>query len=152
MARLCAVQAQDYAGAKWALGLRAKGLVDAGVEQAFNAGSILRTHVLRPTWHFVVPADIRWMLALTAPRVRAASAYYDRQHGLDKPTLRRSRVVFERALRGWKHLTRPELASALERAGITASGPRLAHLMLHAELDGSTRLELKAWGYQIFTK
>lgn len=135
MARLCAVQAQDYAGAKWALGLRAKGLVDDDVEQAFNAGSILRTHLLRPTWHFVAPADIRWMLTLTAPRVRAASAYYDRQHGVDKPILRRSRVVLERALQGGKHLTRLELAAALERAGIRASGPRLAHLMLHGELD-----------------
>jgi hypothetical protein len=135
VARLCAVQAQDYAGARWALGLRAKGPCDADVEQAFDAGKILRTHVLRPTWHFVVPADIRWMLALTAPRVRAVSAYYDRQHGVDARALRLSRKVFERALRGGRHLTRPQLASALEGAGVSAAGPRLAHLMLHAELD-----------------
>jgi hypothetical protein len=69
VAWLGAVQAQDYAGAKWALSQRAKGLTDAAVDQAFAAGAILRTHVLRPTWHFVTPADIRWMLALTAPRV-----------------------------------------------------------------------------------
>ena len=57
---------------------------DADVEQACRDGRILRTHVLRPTWHFVLPADIRWLLALTAPRVRAAMAYYDRKLALDE--------------------------------------------------------------------
>jgi len=70
--RLGAVQAQDYAGAKWAVGMRTRGAVDAVVEQGLSDGSILRTHVLRPTWHVVTPADIRWMLALTAPWVKAA--------------------------------------------------------------------------------
>jgi hypothetical protein len=70
--RLGAVQSQDYAGAKWALAQRSRGLTDEAIDQAFNAGKILRTHFLRPTWHFVTPEDIRWMLKLTAPRVRAA--------------------------------------------------------------------------------
>src|SRR5436190_19067306 len=74
---LGAVQAQDYAGAKWALGLRMRSATDAFVERALDAGKILRTHVLRPTWHFVTPADIRWMLALTAPRVKARMAVYE---------------------------------------------------------------------------
>ena len=79
-----AVQAQDFPAAKWGLCMRARGgLLDLDVEQAFNDGAILRTHVLRPTWHFVSPADIRWMLKLSAPRVHAASAYYYRQAGLD---------------------------------------------------------------------
>jgi hypothetical protein len=68
---LGAVQAQDYAGAKWALGIRTRGADDAVIEQAVSDGSIIRTHVLRPTWHFVAPGDLRWMLALTAPRVSA---------------------------------------------------------------------------------
>jgi len=72
--RLVAVQAQDYAGAKWALGLRLQGIDDRQVERAFNAGEILRTHLLRPTWHFVSPADIRWLLMLTGPRVQARNA------------------------------------------------------------------------------
>jgi hypothetical protein len=75
---LGAVQAQDYVGAKWALAQRTQGATDAGIERELSDGSILRTHVLRPTWHFVTPRDIRWMLALTAPRVRAAMAYQDR--------------------------------------------------------------------------
>jgi hypothetical protein len=56
---------------------------DAEIEQALAKGKILRTRVLRPTWHFVSPADIRWMLALSAPRVNALSAYYYRQFDLD---------------------------------------------------------------------
>ena len=68
VAWLGAVQSQDYAGAKWAVAQRTKGLTDAAIEQAFTNGDILRTHVMRPTWHFVTPEDIRWMLALTAPR------------------------------------------------------------------------------------
>ena len=68
---LVAVQAQDYAAAKWALALRCPGATDSLVEQAIANGRIVRTHVLRPTWHFVDPADIRWLLALTAQRVIA---------------------------------------------------------------------------------
>jgi hypothetical protein len=132
---LGAVQAQDYAGAKWALALRAGGLTDAKIERAFDAGEILRTHVLRPTWHFVTPADIRWMLALTAPRVKAASASYDRKLELDGKLLARTQRAFERALRGGRNLTRTELSAVLQKAGIAASGQRLGHVMLHAELD-----------------
>jgi len=133
---LGAVQAQDYAGAKWALALRlGGGHTDADVERAFDEGRILRTHVLRPTWHFVAPQDIRWMLALTAPRVRAAMAYYDRQLDLTEPLCRRSQAVLAKALGGGAHLTREELGQALARAGIVAQGQRLGHLMLRAELD-----------------
>src|SRR5687767_4908678 len=71
VAQLGAVQAQDYSGAKWALGQRVKDTSDATLDQLFNQGEILRTHIMRPTWHFVTPADIRWILELTAPRVHA---------------------------------------------------------------------------------
>ena len=135
VAWLGAAQAQDYAGAKWALGLRAKGLTDAAVEQAFDEGAILRTHILRPTWHFVAPADIRWMLALSAPRVHAVNAYAYRTFELDAAVLARSRAALERALAGGRQLTRLELAKVLQRAGVQADGPRLAHVMMHAELD-----------------
>ena len=81
---LGAVQAQDYALAKWALGLRVPGATDDEVEQAFADGAILRTHVLRPTWHFVTPADIRWLLALTAPRVQQINASLYRKIEIDR--------------------------------------------------------------------
>src|SRR5213075_249908 len=87
---LGAVQAQDYAAAKWGLAQRTRGVTDAEVEKEISDGAILRTHVLRPTWHFVVPADIRWMLELTAPRVRALLAHNDRQLELDAAVLSRS--------------------------------------------------------------
>jgi hypothetical protein len=132
---LGAVQSQDYAGAKWAVAQRVRACSDADVERACDRGDIVRTHVLRPTWHFVAPADVRWMLALTAPRIHAASAYYVRQLGLDLRTFERSNAVLAASLRGNRHLTRDELGEDLRRAGIRAEGPRLAYLMMRAELD-----------------
>jgi len=133
---LGAVQAQDYAGAKWALAQRMLNTTDAALDEAFADGSILRTHLLRPTWHFVTPKDIRWMLKLTAPRVHAVSAYMVRQSGLDKAIFKKSNVTLEKALRGDKQLTRTELASNLDKAGISADGFRLGYLMMYAELEG----------------
>jgi hypothetical protein len=135
--RLGAVQAQDYGSAKWGVGTRTRGAVDAVVERAVNEGSILRTHVLRPTWHFVTPADIRWMLALTAPRIKAAMACYDRQQGLDAAVFRRSNSALSRALRDGTQLTRAELAQLFRGARVNATGPeRLGRLLMRAELEG----------------
>lgn len=136
VAWLGAVQSQDFAGAKWALSQRTDGLTDAALEQAFAEGDMLRTHILRPTWHFVTPVDIRWMLALTAPRVRAAMAYMNRQLGLDIAIFKKSNAVLTKALRGNKQLTRPELGQILEKAHVPVDGLRLGHLMARAELDG----------------
>ena len=134
---LGAVQAQDYAGAKWALGLRLQAATDGDVEQAFTAGTILRTHLMRPTWHFVTPADICWMLALTAPRVHAVNAYYYRKLELDQKTFTRSNSALEKALQGGKQLTREELRTILRRAGIATDGElRMGYIMMRAELDG----------------
>ena len=82
---LTAIQSQDFGMAKWAIGLRLPGSDEAPIEKAFNEGLILRTHVLRPTWHFVTPADIRWLLALTAPRVHSFCASYYRKKELGLP-------------------------------------------------------------------
>jgi hypothetical protein len=133
---LGAVQAQDYAGARWALGLRLPDVTDPVIEQAFNNGAILRTHVMRPTWHFVAPEDIRWMLELTAPRVNAASAYMYRQLKLDDALFKRSNATIAKALQGGKQLTRAELALKLESAGINVSDSmRLGYIVSRAELD-----------------
>jgi hypothetical protein len=130
------MQAQDYAGAKWAIGLRVPGLNDADVESAFDAGTILRTHVLRPTWHFVTPADIRWMLRLTAPRVHAFNAPYYRREGLDRATLARFRRRVERALAREPFLTREQIASATAAGGVALKGLALALALMDAELEG----------------
>ena len=135
--RLGAVQSQDYPGAKWGVAMRTPAATDAAVEHAVNDGAILRTHVLRPTWHFVAAADIRWMLALTAPRVRARMAPYNRHLELDDKVFARSAAVIVKALIGGKQLTRSELGDVLRRARIdSGAGQRLAHLMMRAELDG----------------
>lgn len=133
---LGAVQAQDLAGAKWGVGLRCKGCSETVVEQSFNSGAILRTHLMRPTWHFVAPEDIRWLLALTAPSVHTRLAYMYRQCELDATILNKSAQVIVESLRGGNQLTRPELALALAKAGIVAAGMRLAHLLMYAELEG----------------
>lgn len=133
---LGAVQAQDYAAAKWALGLRLQGVTSDDIEQAFTDGAILRTHLMRPTWHFVSPTDIRWLLALTAPRVNAATAYYYRKFELDETIFQCSNAVFVKGLQGGKQLIRPELVSVLQHAGIATDDLRLTHILFHAELDG----------------
>ena len=137
VARLGAVQAQDYGAAKWGIGLRGRGLVDAEVERAFNAGEIIRTHVLRPTWHFVAPADLRWLLHLTAPHVHRANGPYYRKAGIDSTVIRRSTAILEKSLRDHAYRTRAEVEVALQRAGIGASDSQgLSYLMMRAELDG----------------
>src|SRR5688572_2980931 len=77
-----AIQAQEYAVTKWSIGLRLKKLIDTDVEKVFNEGKILRTHLMRPTWHFVLPEDIRWILGLTAPRVHPINFYMCNKLGL----------------------------------------------------------------------
>lgn len=134
---LGAVQAQDFPAAKWALGLRMRSATDRAVEKAYNEGQILRTHVMRPTWHFVAPEDIRWMLELTAPRVNARAGPYFRKYELDAAVFKRANKILTKALQGGKHLTRAELRAALNKSGVAADDLiRLTHIMLRAELDG----------------
>ena len=133
---LGAVQAQEFGSAKWALGLRLpEATTEAAIDRAFDEGRILRTHVMRPTWHFVGPSDIRWMVELTAPRVDQTISHYCRRLGLDNALRTRAAAIFERALDG-QPLTRGELATHLGRAGIAAKGISLAFLTISAELAG----------------
>lgn len=132
-----AVQAQEYAAARWGLALRmTKRTTDGEIERAVNEGRILRTHVMRPTWHFVAADDIRWMLDLTAARVRRTMAHYGRREGLDAALVSRALGIFERALGGHHHLTRGELGQRLALEGVVAKGVPLALLTMYAELDG----------------
>jgi hypothetical protein len=136
VAWLGAVQAQEFGPAKWGLGLRLpEGTNDKSIDNAFDAGHILRTHVMRPTWHLVASTDIRWMLELTAPRVQRTISHYCRRLGLDGAVCTRAASIFERALDG-QALTRTELSRHLERAGMGAKGIALAMLTIFAELEG----------------
>ncbi len=134
---LGAVQAQEFTPAKWALGLRlSPGITDAKIQRAFDAGRILRTHVMRPTWHFVAPADIRWMTELTGAGVHRRMAIYDRQLGLDESVFKRAMKVCERVLRDGNFLTREELGQHFAAAGLPASGWALGHIALYVEAEG----------------
>ena len=134
---LGAVQAQDYAAAKWAVGLRLRNITDDAIEQAVADGAILRTHVMRTTWQFVSPDDIRWFLALFAPRIHAAYAFAYRRLELDDTIFLRCNDALIQALRGGKQLTRSEIMTVLQHAGIgTNDGQRYGTIIIHAELDG----------------
>ena len=133
---LGAVQAQEYQPAKWGLALRlgsANG--DAAIERAITDGHILRTHVMRPTWHFVARDDLHWMLELTAPRVHKTMSVYNRHQGLEKADIVRAVGIFERSLSGGDHLTRAELGERLAHAGYRVSSLQLSLLTMYAELE-----------------
>jgi len=132
---LTAVQAQDYGAAKWALAQRSRATTDVELDRLFDQGAILRTHVLRPTWHFVLPEDIGWLLALTGPRVRAGLVGRYRRLELDDKVAGRAVTLFTAALAGGSHLTRGELGEVLSAGRISPDGQRLPHLIMHAELD-----------------
>ncbi len=136
VSHLGAVQSQDFAAAKWALGLRIKNSTDEKIEKDFNDGKILRTHVLRPTWHFVLPEHIRWMLALTAPRIKTFMGHYNKKLELTDAVFTKSNTTIIKALKENRYLTRQELKTYLEKAGIKTDVQRLAHIVMWAELDG----------------
>ncbi|GAB3494154.1 winged helix DNA-binding domain-containing protein [Spirosoma knui] len=134
---LGAVQSQEFTDAKWSVAQRMPtGFTYDAFIQAFNEGAIVRTHVLRPTWHFVAPTDIRWMLALTAPRIKSFMKTNDRKLGLDEALYTRTNALIQQALEDGKHLTRAELADILRQNGIGVVATALAHVMIRAEIDG----------------
>ncbi len=118
-----------------AIRLRIQNANNAIIEQAINDGKILRTHLLRPTWHFVSPEDIRWLLALTGPRINAINAGMYKKFELDTNTLNKGNDVFVKALQGNRQLTRTQLADVLKDNGIATDELRFTLLLMHAELD-----------------
>lgn len=157
---LGAVQAQDYYGAKWALGLRMRAATDEAIEKAFAAGEILRTHVMRPTWHFVTPADIRWLLELTAPRINAANRFYYRKLELDEVVFKLTNKAIAKALQGGRQLTRDALRSVVQRTGVAANDrpddpQRFNNILFRAELDAvicSGARQGKQFTYALFAE
>ncbi|WPO79985.1 winged helix DNA-binding domain-containing protein [Flavobacterium sp. KACC 22761] len=130
-----AMQAQDYAMAKWAIGSRCNSS-EKEIEEAINSGKIIRTHILRPTWHFVSPDDIYWMLDLSASQVKRFTASAAKKYGYDEKKLNQANAAIEKLLAGNNHLTRNEI---MQELGIkkTASDDFLsAAIMMNAELDG----------------
>lgn len=132
---LGAVQAQDYGGAVWAIGQRLKGATAESIEQAFNKGEIIRTHVLRPTWHFAAPEDARWMLDLTAKRIRMHTAARLRFLELNDAIFEKCTSIITRLLEGGKQLARTEIAAALKQGGVVTNEHSLIHITLELELQ-----------------
>lgn len=133
---LTAVQAQDYRGALWSIGLRLPGSTVAQVERAIAERTIVRTWPMRGTLHFVAAADVRWMLRLLTPRVIRGTAGRERQLELDEAVFARSSRVVESALRDGAVLTRSEMYEALERARISTASQRGIHILSRLSQQG----------------
>lgn len=133
-----AVQAQDYTMAKWAIGLRLKTATCSMIDEALGKGEIVRTHVMRPTWHLVAGEDVRWMLKLSGQRIRMAMASWVKGSGLEIPEslYMKCNALIEKILAGNKSLTRQEIGEALVKAGVAMEHRSINYLMSRAEIDG----------------
>ena len=131
-----AIQAQDYIMSKWAIGIRLPGSTESLIESSVNNGEIIRTHLMRPTWHFVSSDDIYWMLDLTAPQILSSLKFRDKELELTKDIYNRSNYVIENSLRDGNHLSRAMLMAEIVNSGIRVDENRGSHLLMKAELDG----------------
>jgi hypothetical protein len=137
VAWLGAVQAQDYLGGLWAVGLRLRGTTERDIERALDERTIIRTWPMRGTLHFVAADDARWMTELMAPRILAGNAgRLKREHGIDDNVAGHARALLRRALEGGRQLSRDAIYAALEGAGIAASGGRGLHLLWRLAQEG----------------
>src|SRR5262245_43986279 len=137
VAWLGAVQAQDYLGALWAIGLRMRNAVEADIERALADRTIIRTWPMRGTLHFVAAADIRWMLELLTPRIAANnSQLFLRYFDLDESAFARSKDLVARALQGGRQLTRNAMYKMLEAGGVSAASQHGRHILWRLAQDG----------------
>jgi hypothetical protein len=134
---LLAVQAENPSQAAWAVASRTQNPDQADLAALLDDGAVLRTHVLRPTWHFVRAEDIGWLLDLTGPRVRRVTGQQLRvTHGLDERSIDQAVTAVTQVLASRGQLTRAQLADELRERGIRSSGQMLMILLAHVELDG----------------
>jgi hypothetical protein len=131
-----AMQAQDYASARWALGVRCANLSDAAVEQAITERTIVRTWALRNTLHFVAAEDVHWLIGLIGPVMLARNAAHYRKNGLDAAGFEKIDARIRTVLQGGQQLRREELFVALEQVGIATAGMRGASILYRAALSG----------------
>jgi hypothetical protein len=129
------MQAQDFNMAKLAVGIRTTGSTETAIEKAINDGDIIRTHVLRPTWHFVTPENIGWMLDLSSEKIKAVMRSSDKQLGITEEIYKKSNPLFEKVLEKAEYLTREELKEVLSSNNIDTSEFRVSHLLMRAELE-----------------
>lgn len=134
-----AVQSQDVPGASWGIAQRMEPAAAATIDSvgaAMDEGRIVRTHGPRPTWHFLAPQDLRWILSLVGPRVEVQNGSINRREGITDVELGRAIAILRERLAGGRAMTRPELAAAFAEGGIErAEGLRVGLLGMHAELE-----------------
>jgi hypothetical protein len=134
---LLAVQAENAGQAAWAVAARTQNPDQADLAALQDDGAVLRTHVLRPTWHFVRAEDLGWLLDLTGPRIRQITGRQLRDaHGLDERSADQAVTTVAEILADRGQLTRAQLADELRERGIGDSGQLLMLLLAHAELAG----------------
>lgn len=131
-----AMQSQTLDMAKWAIGARLEKKVAKDIDEALNAGKIIRTHILRPTWHFVSAEDVRWMLDLSASRLKPVYLSYAKIHGIGESDIYRTIPFLEKVLTGGKHLTKEEIGSALQNENMTLDPDHLRLAISYAEVEG----------------
>lgn len=136
VAHMGAIQAQDFAMAKWAIGIRGKGIKEKDVDIALEKGRILRTHLLRPTWHLVSGEDVHWLTELTAPQIITRMRSRQKQLGLTHKLIEKSNELIRKELTDKKFAKREELTAVLEAAGFDPGDNRMAYLLIFAELGG----------------
>lgn len=129
------VQSQLHDMALWAVARRTNGLTLADAQAAFDRGHFLRTHILRPTWHFIDPVDLPWLMALTAPRIRQLMASSWSTLGLAPDLIDKGSDVIVAAVSDGLPHTRAEIAAALEDAGLQSTGTFLVHQLMNAEIS-----------------
>ena len=150
-----AVQSQDYPMAKWAVGIRMRKASDSDIEMSVNSGDIIRTHILRPTWHFVSCKDIRWMMELSAPFVKKATQYIDRQVGLTDEIFKKVWKIIKVELEHEDNLTKEDLTDRLAKKKIKVDSLLATQILIRAELEmrlcSGVRKEKKAT-YSLFDR
>jgi hypothetical protein len=126
---MLAMQAQDYLGTLWSVGLRTRAATEADVETAHASGAIVRSWPQRGTLHLVAAEDLGWMLSLTGERTVRSAAARHRELGLDADTFARAAAIARERLAGGGRADRAELLAAFVASGIPVEGQRGAHLL-----------------------
>jgi hypothetical protein len=152
VAHFGAMQAQDYSMAMWAVGLRTETPNRSAIESLINSGEIIRTHILRPTWHLVHQKDIRWMMELSAPNVKKATQYVDKQEGLTDELFLKAWKIIEQKFREVDNLTKEDIMSHLSEQQITVGNLLATQIIIRAELEMLLCNGEKKGTYSLFEK
>jgi len=130
---MCGLQAQDYEMARWAIAVRMKNPESDRITRELDSGLILRTHIFRPTWHFIPGEDLKWMMNFSAPYIKKLNASQENKIGLDQALLTKTKKIIEKAFKDHTFLTKEEIVLALNRDKINTDGLRPIHILFDAE-------------------